>query len=413
MNITKHFNTDKAFLNNIVITIFFGIIVNLLNYVFTVFLARNLIDVDFGLYNASLGIITLVQIPVIAIQTAITKKVASNKNFNLSKFKLKSLTQLLGIGVVVSLLFFALGGYISDIANIPTTYIPVLTLVVFTAIVTPVAKGFLLGLEKILSFNLIALLETLLKFVFGFVAIYLDAGMIVIILSFALPQLLSSIFVLPFVKTKSSISSDKEIKLNYKQILLIFLTFLLLNIPFTLDLILVNPDIRASYGALSLLGKIVYFASITIGSLMISKLANSKKELRKKTLLISIAVAGLTGICITIAYMFFSKEIVDIVFNGMYLEISKYLVLYSLTMASYGVSYMVITSLLIDDSYVHILFLVLISILQVVLYSVKNSTLYDAFLNQVIIYSVLTSFTIFILIFYIFKNGKKNPKRET
>jgi len=413
MNITKHFNTDKAFLNNIVITIFFGIIVNLLNYVFTVFLARNLIDVDFGLYNASLGIITLVQIPVIAIQTAITKKVASNKNFNLSKFKLKSLTQLLGIGVVVSLLFFALGGYISDIANIPTTYIPVLTLVVFTAIVTPVAKGFLLGLEKILSFNLIALLETLLKFVFGFVAIYLDAGMIVIILSFALPQLLSSIFVLPFVKTKSSISSDKEIKLNYKQILLIFLTFLLLNIPFTLDLILVNPDIRASYGALSLLGKIVYFASITIGSLMISKLANSKKELRKKTLLISIAVAGLTGICITIAYMFFSKEIVDIVFNGMYLEISKYLVLYSLTMASYGVSYMVITSLLIDDSYVHILFLVLISILQVVLYSVNNSTLYDAFLNQVIIYSVLTSFTIFILIFYIFKNGKKNPKRET
>jgi len=146
---------------------------------------------------------------------------------------------------------------------------------------------------------------------------------------------------------------------------------------------------------------------------MISKLANSKKELRKKTLLISIAVAGLTGICITIAYMFFSKEIVDIVFNGMYLEISKYLVLYSLTMASYGVSYMVITSLLIDDSYVHILFLVLISILQVVLYSVNNSTLYDAFLNQVIIYSVLTSFTIFILIFYIFKNGKKNPKRET
>ena len=413
MNITKHFNTDKAFLNNIVITIFFGIIVNLLNYVFTVFLARNLIDVDFGLYNASLGIITLVQIPVIAIQTAITKKVASNKNFNLSKFKLKSLTQLLGIGVVVSLLFFALGGYISDIANIPTTYIPVLTLVVFTAIVTPVAKGFLLGLEKILSFNLIALLETLLKFVFGFVAIYLDAGMIVIILSFALPQLLSSIFVLPFVKTKSSISSDKEIKLNYKQILLIFLTFLLLNIPFTLDLILVNPDIRASYGALSLLGKIVYFASITIGSLMISKLANSKKELRKKTLLISIAVAGLTGLSITIIYMFFSKEIVDIVFNGMYLEISKYLVLYSLTMASYGVSYMVITSLLIDDSYVHILFLVLISILQVVLYSVNNSTLYDAFLNQVIIYSVLTSFTIFILIFYIFKNGKKNPKRET
>jgi len=410
MNITKYFNTDKAFLNNIVITIFFGILVNLLNYVFTIFLARNLIDVDFGLYNASLGIVTLIQIPVIAIQTAITKKVASNKDFNLNKFKLKSITQLSAVAVIVSGVFFLLGDYIADIANIPTSYIPVLTLVVFTAIVTPVAKGFLLGLEKILSFNILALLETLLKFVFGFIAIYMDAGMILIILSFALPSLLTTLFVLPLVKTKSKLPPTKEITLNYKQILLIFITFFLLNVPFTLDLILVNPDVRASYGALSLLGKIVYFASITIGSLMISKLANSQKHLRKKTLLISITVAAITGICITGIYLLFSEQIVDIVFNGMYLEISKYLVPYALSMAAFGVTYMVITSLLVDDSYIHILFLILIFIVQVVLYKINNDTLYDAFLNQVIIYCLLTAFIFFILIFYIFKKNEKKSQ---
>ncbi len=413
MNIQKHLNTDRAFLNNILITIFFGIIVNLLNYVFTVFLARTLVDTDFGLYNASLGIITLIQIPVIAIQTAITKKVANNKDFNLKKFKLKSLLQLTIIAVVASLLFYILGKPISDVANIPFEYIPTLTLVVFVSIITPIAKGFLLGLEKILSFNLITLFETLLKFAFGFAAIYLDFGMELIILAFALPSILTTVFVLPLVKTKSLTTPQKDISLDYKSISLIFITFFLLNIPFTLDLILVNPDVRASYGALSILGKIVYFASITIGSLMISKLANSQAHLRRKTLLLSLLVSGFTGLCITAVYWLFPNEIVSIVYKGMYSEITQYLVIYSLAMTSYGITYLVITSLLVDDSYLHIIFLILITLIQIFLYSTSNTTLYDALLNQIIIYGVLTAFIFFILIFYIFKKNGKNPKRET
>lgn len=412
MNLGKHITVDRGFINNILITIFFGIIVNLLNYLFSIFLARNLDTTNFGLYSAVLGIITLIQIPAIAIQTAITKRVASNKNFNLEKFKLKSTLQLTAIALAISLIFFILGDYISDMANIPEKYIPVLAFVVFGAIVSPVAKGFLLGLEKILSFNIVALLETAFKFVFGFIAIYLDADITIIILSFALPSILTSVVILPLTKTKSDIKPIKEIKLNYKQISLIFITFFLLNIPFTLDLILVNPEIRASYGALSLLGKIVYFASITIASLMISKLANSKKHLRKKTLLISIVISALTGVAITGVYCIFSKQIVDIVFGGMYIDIIEYLAPYALAMTVYAVSYMVITSLLVDDSYIHIYFLIFITVLQVILYSINNMTLYDVFINQIIIYGVLSAFVFFILIFYIFKNGK-NPKRET
>lgn len=412
MNLGKHITKDRGFINNILITIFFGIIVNLLNYLFSVFLARNLDTTNFGLYSAVLGIITLVQIPAIAIQTAVTKRVASNRNFNLEKFKLKSTLQLTAIALSISLIFLLLGDYISDIANIPTKYIPALTFVVFGAIVSPIAKGFLLGLEKILSFNVVSLLETAFKFVFGFIAIYLQADITIIILAFALPSILTSFVILPLTKTKSDIKPIKEIKLNYKQISLIFITFFLLNIPFTLDLILVNPEIRASYGALSLLGKIVYFASITIASLMISKLANSKKHLRKKTLIISIVISALTGVAITGVYCIFSKQIVDIVFGGMYLNIVEYLAPYALAMTIYAVSYMVITSLLVDDSYIHIYFLIFITILQVVLYSINNSTLYDVFINQIIIYGVLSAFVFFILIFYIFKNGK-NPKRET
>ncbi|KKP63700.1 MAG: hypothetical protein UR61_C0066G0005 [candidate division WS6 bacterium GW2011_GWE1_34_7] len=412
MNIGKHINKDRVFVNNILITIFIGVIVNFLNYLFNIFLARNLDSTDFSVYNAAIGIITLIQIPAIAIQTAITKKVASNKNFNLERFKLHSTIQLGIVALVLSSIFFLLGDYISDIANIQTKYILPLTIVVFGAIVSPVAKGFLLGLERILAFNMVLLLETILKFALGFVAIYLATDISLPILAFALPPIFTLILILPFVKTGKEIHPKTELRLNYKNVSLIFLTFLLLNIPFTLDLILANPDVRASYGALSLMGKIVYFGAVTIASLMISKLANSKKQLRRKTLVISLAVSGLTGICISILYLIFTKEIVNIVFDGMYIEIVEYIVPYAIAMTIYALSYMVITSLLVDDSYLHIYFLLFLTVLQVILFRINNESLYDIFVNQLVIYGILGIFVFLILIFYIFKNNGKNPKRE-
>ena len=409
MNIGEHISKDRVFVNNILITIFIGVIVNFLNYLFNIFLARNLDSTDFSLYNAAIGIITLVQIPAIAIQTAITKKVASQKDFNLKKFKLKSTIQLTVIALIISLVFYLLGDFIADVANISTIYILPLTVVVFASIVSPIAKGFLLGLEKIFAFNMVILLETVLKFALGFLAIYLATGISLPILAFALPPILTLILILPFVKTGKNVLPTKEIQLDYKNISLIFLTFVLLNVPFTLDLILVNPEIRASYGALSLMGKIVYFGSVTIASLMISKLANSKKQLRRKTLVISLVVSGLTGICISLLYCMFPKLIVEIVFGGMYLEIVEYLVPYAILMTMYALAYMVITSLLVEDSYLHIYFLIFLTVLQTVLFNINNSTLYDAFLNQVIIYGILSIFVFLILIFLYLQKKWERP----
>ena len=413
MNIGKHISKDRVFINNILITIVIGVVVNFLNYLFNIFLARNLDSTDFGIYNAAIGIITLVQIPAIAIQTAITKKVANNKKYNLKKFKLNSTLQLTGIAIVISILFFLFGDLIAEISNISKVYILPLTLVVFVSIVNPLAKGFLLGIERILSFNMVLLLETLLKFFIGYLALYWTTDIQVIILAFALPQILSIMFILPLVKTGGKEQPTKQLKLNYKHISLIFTTFLLLNAPFTIDLILVNPDVRASYGALALVGKIVYFGSITIASLMISKLANSQKRLRRKTLVISLIVSGLTGIAISLLYLIFSKDIVQIVFDGMYIEIVSYIVPYAIAMTAYALSYMVITSLLVEDSYIHIYFLIFLSVLQVVLFRINNESLYDAFLNQIIIYGILSIFIFFILIFYIFNNNGKISKRKT
>lgn len=408
MTLSKYFNGENTFLKNILITILVGVFVNFLNYLFNIYLARNLQSNDFGLYNAALGIIYLVQIPAIAIQTAITKRVAQKRDFNLEKFKVRSTIQLGLIAITLSALFLIFGEQIAKFANIPDKYILPLSLALFGAIISPIPKGFLLGLEKIVTLNIILMLETVLKFVMGYYAISNSLDITLQILSNVVPAMLTLVFVLPFVRTGSMKLSTEKINIQYKAVILLFITFLLLNAPFTLDLILVNPEVRASYGALSLVGKIVYFASITIAGVMISKLANEQDHFRKKTLLISLTISALTGLAISAIYFFFTKEIVSIVFKGMYSEIVPYITMYGIAMTAYAVSYMVINSLLIKDSYVHIFFLVLLVVLQYSLFQFNNDTLKDAFMNQIIVYGTLFFFVLLVLIFYILKRNGKN-----
>jgi len=144
---------------------------------------------------------------------------------------------------------------------------------------------------------------------------------------------------------------------------------------------------------------------------MISKLSNSQKESRKKNLIISLIVSTLTGGIICLIYMLFTKEILQFVYNGAYLDIAKYIVPYSLSMIAYSTSYMIITSQLINDSYSHIYILLGVSILQVVLYNINNTTLNDAFINQVVVYGVLFFLVLIILIFNIFFNHGSEKNR--
>ncbi|MGI6423072.1 MAG: hypothetical protein ACOX0X_00410 [Candidatus Dojkabacteria bacterium] len=410
MKLVKLLFKEKTFFKNILITLVASAFIHFLSYLFNIYLARNLAEQDFGFYNAAIGIIYLVQIPTVAIQTAITKKVAQKRGFNLNKFKLESLLQLGAVGIALTLLFILFGKNIADIANIPIQYILPLSIALFGAVVSPLLKGFLLGLEKIPHLNLLMLIETVMKFLMAYYSISKGMDITIPILANVLPSLLTLAVVFPLVKTGSSKVPVKRISIEYKTVVILFLSFLFLNFSFTLDLILVNPQVRASYGALSLIGKIVYFASITIAGVMISKLANQKPKQRKKTLVISLIFTALTGLAISAVFLLFTNQIVDIVFKGMYMEIVPYVVMYCIAMTVYAMTYMVINSLLINESYSHIIFLILLTVLQVALYSINNSSLNDAVVNQMIIYGMMFVFVITTLIFYIFKKDEKDKE---
>ncbi|MCD4756393.1 hypothetical protein K8R20_02140 [bacterium] len=397
----------KKYVINLLLTTVLGGVIGLLNYLFNIGIARFTSENIFSIYAAAIGLVYLLQIPAISIQSIFTKSVGETKSGDISTFKIKSffIFTLLGIGFGAIFLIFT--PLIADTASIPTYVVPALALTLTLAFISPVSKGILLGKEKIVTVNLIFLAETLLKFALGYLAITLGGNISLLILANAIPALLSCLVVLPLLKTKKS--DRKKIKVNYKELILITVSFLLLSTPYTLDLILVSTDFRAEYTALSLIGKLVYFASITVAFVMFARLSNQqgkKKEL--KTLGITVALTCVIGGAMTLGIFLFKDLILSLAFGGKFTDISIYFIVFGLCMSMYAVVYMLANFFFSKSSYWYILILLVTTLLQIFLFKFASPDIASVVRNQVVVYATLLILSVLYLIFnFILKKNEK------
>lgn len=405
---------EKTFVLHLFLTTFLGGVIGILNYAFNVVIARYTSQEIFGTFSAALGIIYLTQISAVAIQSLITKTVAQNKGNNLNKYKWNSLIIFSVMGLVFALIFFLFKVPIAQLASIPEELILYLAIAIIFAFASPVSKGLLLGEEKVVTVNLLLLGETILKFIIGTIAIKMGGNIPLLILANSVPAILSTVIVIPLLKYKQE--KDVVIKNDWKEFILMIVAFFLLTTPFTVDLVLVNSDFRADYSSLSLLGKIVYFACITTAGVMFARLSNendSKKQ--KKSLLIAVGFSTLIGIVLSLIFFFFGKTVITLSVGESYLNINKYMGVFGLCMTGYSVVYMIANYFITRGTYSYIFVLLFASILQIVLFSLRNDSLDIVVQNQIILYAILTLLTIIFLLFNfknIQRNEETNNKRE-
>ena len=405
---------EKTFVLHLFLTTFLGGVIGILNYAFNIIIARYTSQEIFGTFSAALGIIYLTQISAVAIQSLITKTVAKNKENNLNKYKWNSLVIFSIMGLVFALIFFLFKVPIAQLASIPKDLILYLAIAIVFAFASPVSKGLLLGEEKVVTVNLLLLGETILKFIIGIIAIKMGGNIPLLILANSVPAILSTVIVIPLLKYKQE--KDVVIKNDWKEFILMIISFFLLTTPFTVDLVLVNSDFRADYSSLSLLGKIVYFACITTAGVMFARLSNendSKKQ--KKSLLIAVGFSTLIGIVLSLIFFFFGKTVITLSVGESYLNINKYMGVFGLCMTGYSVVYMIANYFITRGTYSYIFVLLFASILQIILFSLRNDSLDIVVQNQIILYAILTLLTIIFLLFNfknIQRNEETNNKRE-
>jgi O-antigen/teichoic acid export membrane protein len=389
---------QRIFVKNLFLTTILGGIIGILNYLFNIFVARYTDQTIFSTFSAALGIIYLVQVPAVAIQSVVTKAVAKNKGADLDHYKWYSFIIFSIIGVVFSTLFFLSREVIADIANIPTEIVLFLAITMFFAFVSPVGKGLLLGKERIGTVNLIMFLETILKFAMGWVAIEMGGNVALLVLANSIPAILTTIVILPLVRFKKE--RDQKVKINFKELILITLSFLFLSGPFMLTLPLVNPDFRAEFSAVSILGKLVYFASIMTASVLFARLTNEEIEKsQKKSLMISLALSISIGLFISLIFFLFNGLIIDVTVGSQYSMVSGYIGGFGLCMTAYAFVYMAANYFISKEYFNYLYILVFATALQIAFFIFRNENLDMVMLNQSIVYGFMAISTVTYLIF--------------
>jgi O-antigen/teichoic acid export membrane protein len=405
----KSKKTFNRYVINLLLTTVFGGVIGLINYLFNVFIARFSTEEIFGLYSTAIGAIYLIQIPAISIQNILTKLVGENKKGDISKLKTSSIVSLGLIGFVLASVFYSSSSLFTNNMESSIQLILPLSLTLLLSFLTTIPKGILLGQEKVILVNVILLAETVLKFLMGYVGIKMGGNIHILILANAVPALLSFLITIPFIKSPKLYK--KKLKIPYKSLLLMTISLLLLSTPYTLDLILTPEVFKAEYGALSLIGKLVYFACITIAFVMFSRLSNQKNDRKElETVSVTIFVTLIIGLLITLGIYLFKDLIIDMAFGGKYTDISAYFVVFGLLMSSYAIVYMLANFFFSRDSYWYIGILLFVTVLQIFLFKTQISSFFDIIRNQVIVYSILLvgTFSYFVFNFLLKKDGRKD-----
>lgn len=363
-----------------------------LNYLFNILLLRGLAPEAFGTYSSALGIITLMGIPSLAISSAVTKLIAKHHGKHLKSFKKKIFLQFLVISTVISTIFYLLSPYISDVTNIPSKYIFALTLVFFLSFFHPITKGILYGLDRPVKASFLFLIESVLKILICVVSLkFLDNDITFPILACGLPFILTGFLLLPFIGKKQENGNGFIVEsINFKDTLIYSLMFLFLTVPYTLDISLVNPDFRPEYSALSLVEKVVFFAAISISSVMFARIANLKEKKEKEhTLYISLGITFFIGIVISLLYILFPNIISTVILKGEYTDILKYLGTFGLGITLYAITYLIYNYFILINYTKSLIWIVITSLIQIGLFTFRNNSLEQVVQNQMFLFILL------------------------
>ncbi len=384
-------------------------ILNFSSYLFHFYMGRVLGPSDYGILGALLSIVYFISVPFNTIQTTVTKTVSElvvGKNYEKIKYFIKRLLKilfLLSLGLI--LIFLASVKFISGFLGIPVNSLFVLSFFILFALLLPITRGVLQGLQlfKKLSFTLV--FEGITKILFGYLLVRFGLGVngaiSAIIISYIIPFVIAFYYIKFIFSSKEKSFSSKSF--SYSIPVLVALSSL--TAFFTVDVIVVKhffSEILAGYyAALSIIGKTIFFATFSITAVMfpkVSEMHTSKKDYRplfSKSIVLILIVGGFMALF----YFLFPGFIINIFFGSKYLFILPYLGKFSLFILFYSLCYIICFYNLAIRRYNFIYILIIFNIIQIVMLNLFHQSIPEVI--EVLLYLMVI---LFLLLFIYTKN---------
>lgn len=385
---------NKGFIKEFILSNAIGFIIALLNFIFTIIISNRLLPEAFGIFGVANSMIYLLQVPSSSLSNYFAKLQNNFIPETISKIKMYTFVLILLISGISILLLLLNGKYFETLLRMDLQILFILAIGILITGTSAIFRGLLIGSRQVIKVNLIGLVEVVIKLTITFLIISESSKPIIPVIIYFIPAVISlPIYIFLSTRKLQTSVTRKSINFSLKQLIysyiLFSLLFILFNIGYTLDSIIVPLIYRPSYAALTTIGSIIYFGCVLGSSVIYSRLVSTQEVKDKVKLLLSVQgvvlIIGFIGLLFV--YIFFDY-IQKYMFDGNYGDIKEYLFIYGISMVLFANSYIVINALAADSRYYAIIILLFIPIIQFILISYNNTSLGNIILSQSFILSL-------------------------
>lgn len=315
-------------------------IVNISNFIFHMFVTRHLSPNEYGALATLLAIIIIVVMPAQALQMTIAKKSAIYKAHNDIKsigfLFYKTTKWFFILGIFYFIFFMLFSGRIMDFFKIDDFFlILVLALISIIAILLPVIRGILQGLQKFIGFGSNLIIDALFRLIFVVVLVSIGFGLRGALASSLLSATTAYITGLFIIKELCKIDKDKSPTLITKKEIFeyafpVFLSMFAFSVLSYMDLLIVkhffDKEQAGLYAVTSIIGKAFLYFPMAIAMALFPKVSENF-ELNKSTRAMLIKSLVLTFTISIFGFLFcyfFPNFVIKLLTGGgKYYEISN------------------------------------------------------------------------------------------
>jgi len=395
-----------------------GLLANFFNFLFNLFMSRSLSLPDYGTLASIISLITFPSLLVTAVNPVIVRFAgdyfAKNDQMHLRGLYNKFFKFLLIVGVIIFFLFLIFLNDIAQFFHITNYLILILAgVIIFISFISAINGSFIQA-KLAFGFQVISSLTVaILKLGLGVIFIlfgYSVSGAVGAMVVSGIGGYLVSFFPLRFIfsnKTKSPKIGTKELfRYGVPSALALFglISFI------SSDIILVKHFFSASqagqYAGLSLIGRIIFFVSSPVGSVMFPIIVqkHTKGDNFSNTFKMAVALVFIPSILLTLFYFFFPTfSVLFFLKRKEYLSIAPLLSVFGLYITFYNILYLFVNfylSIKKTKIYLPILIGAILQIVLIILY-------HSAFIQVIMIsFSIVLLLVVGFLLYYPYATRK-------
>ncbi|MBT5502743.1 oligosaccharide flippase family protein [Candidatus Falkowbacteria bacterium] len=318
-------------------------------FLFHLIMSRMLDVKTFGEFEALISLMYIVSVPAATLITMIVKYTADFKAENhpekISQLFNSFTKVLIFWSFVIFILFISASPLIAGFLKLDSFWPVVILGVLFLAsFPSAVNQGIMNGTENFFAMSWLGVVNVITKILFAISFVCLSFGLSGVIggvsLAAVFGYLISLFPIRKYIRPRAGKLKDSKEMLIY--LMPTFVVTLCLGLFYNADVLLVkyflSPEEAGQYGAISIIGKVIFFITGVIATVVFPMISRAEKEGSERNLLKNtLFLVVLTSVCIILVYFFWPTLIIKVLVGSKYLGIAKYIGLFGIAMMMFSI----------------------------------------------------------------------------